>query len=308
MTDTKPMLKAISDSLAEDPPRLPSKYFYDGRGSELFEEITRQPEYYLTRTELTLMRDHAESIAEHVGPGASIIEYGSGAGRKPRLLLELLDSVSKYLPVEINAEFLAKSSAALAQEFPGVEVTPINADYTRPFNLPKDLGDNPLVYFPGSTIGNFTRREAAGFLRQMVEHLLPNGGLLIGVDLVKDPEVLHRAYNDAAGVTAAFNRNLLVRLNREIGTNFEVDRFYHYAPYNPLEKRIEMHLVSAASQDVTVGSRTFHFAEGQSILTEFSHKHSPESFDQLAIGAGFQRQALWTDPDRYFGLFYYTLT
>ena len=287
---------------------LPCKFFYDERGSRLFDQICALEEYYPTRTELGIMRERAPEIAALLGPGALLVEYGSGSSTKTRILLDALDTPPGYVPIDISKEHLLRSSAALARAYPDIEVLPVCADYTRTFTLP--LPRRPIarrvVYFPGSTIGNFDRESARRFLRQIAELCMPGGGLLIGVDLRKDPLVLHRAYNDREGVTAAFNLNLLARINRELGADFQLDRFAHYAFYNPTEGRIEMHLTSLAEQTVHIGDEAIPFALGESIWTESSHKYTVGEFAHMAAGAGFALQHVWTDPQQLFSVQYLT--
>lgn len=308
MKDRDTFLKDVVMGLRSTPKRLASKYFYDERGSQLFDEITELPEYYPTRTEVGILQTYADQIAAAVGPDKAVIEYGSGSGLKTRLLLEMLEAPRSYVPVEISGAFLEASAAQLRDEFPSVDITPIHADYTRPFDLPSGLEKDRMVFFPGSTIGNFTVLESQNFLAQIARQVGRGGGLLIGVDLKKDPAVLHAAYNDSKGVTAEFNRNVLLRINDRLDGDFDVSAFYHHACYAPAEGRIEMHLVSARAQTVRLSDHTFEFEEGETVLTEYSHKYSPSQFDTLAQRAGFERKAFWTDADRYFGVFYFEVT
>jgi len=293
---------ALAAGLGSRPKSLPSKFFYDATGARLFEEICELPEYYPTRTETALLASRAGDIATVIGPGAALIEFGAGAARKVRLLLDALARPAAFLPIDISGEHLREAAAALAQDYPTLAVLPVAADYTQPFLLPRlPAGARRIGFFPGSTIGNFTPAEARQFLRSTAL-LLKGGGLLVGVDLVKDPAILHAAYNDAAGVTAAFNLNLLARANRELGTDFDLAGFRHYAFFNPQASRVEMHLVSVRAQRVRFGVQQFDFAEGESIHTENSCKYTVASFQALAGAAGFRPAAVWCDPDRLFSL------
>ncbi len=295
--------------LAASPKRLPSKYFYDARGSRLFERICEQPEYYPTRTELSIMRDHVGSIAAALGPEVRLVEYGSGSGLKTRLLLHHLESPVAYVPVEISRNALADSVAALGREFPRIQMLPVCADFTRPIKLPRAARAprQTVVYFPGSTLGNFGPDDALRLLRQMRNEAgqgggVLDGGVLIGIDLVKDKAALEAAYNDAAGVTAEFTLNLLVRLNRELGADFDLAGFRHRARWHPLAERIETHIVSRREQDVHIDNRTFHFAEGEAMLVEYSCKYTPEGFARFAARAGLQVASVWADPARRFSV------
>jgi L-histidine N-alpha-methyltransferase len=296
--------------LRHRPKRLPCKYFYDDAGSQLFDRICDLPEYYPTRTEFAILRSHAAEMAARLGPDCLVVEYGSGSGIKTRLLLEALDRPAGYLPVEIAREHLERSAAALAAEFRHVPVLPVCADFTRPFDLPSRLppAARRVVYFPGSTIGNFGPPAGRRLLAGMARLVGPGGAVLIGVDLKKDPQVLQAAYNDAAGVTAAFNRNLLVRINRELAGTFHPERFDHYAFYNPVPGRIEMHLVSRRRQTVRVAGKSVAFAEGESIRTERSYKYTVRDFQALAATAGLRARHVWTDPKRWFSVQHLTVS
>ncbi len=294
----------VIEGLSSQTKYIPSKYFYDAIGSDLFEQITRLPEYYPTRTEIQIMKDHAADVAEQIGPKATIVEYGSGSGLKTQLLLKHANSPQRYAAVEISESSLQASIAALRERFPGIEFHPVLADYTREFTLPFTKDARKVVYFPGSTIGNFKPGPAMEFLKLIRSQVGDEGGLLIGVDLKKDPAVLHAAYNDAQDITAEFNLNLLDRMNRELGADFVRADFDHYAFYNPYEGRIEMHLVSREYQTVNVGSDSFDFIPGEPIVTEYSYKYSPKQFQDLASSAGFFSESLWMDKNRFFGLFY----
>jgi dimethylhistidine N-methyltransferase len=289
--------------------RLPCKYFYDDVGSRLFDQICDQPEYYPTRTELAILRADVSAMAARLGPDCLVIEYGSGSGIKTRLLLEALDRPAGYLPVEIAREYLEQSAAALAAEFPDVPVLPVCADFTRPFVLPPRVpaAKRRAVYFPGSTIGNFAPAAARRLLAGMVNLVGPGGAALIGVDLKKDPRVLEPAYDDAAGVTAAFNRNLLARINRELNGDFRLDRFDHHAVYNPTYGRMEMHLISRRRQTARIDGERIAFEDGEAIRTEFSYKYTVRGFQALAAAAGLRAQQVWTDPQRWFSVQYLTV-
>ncbi|RJG08828.1 L-histidine N(alpha)-methyltransferase [Pseudomonas cavernicola] len=289
---------------AGDPKWASPKFFYDRRGSELFEQICQQPEYYPTRTEELILRLAARQIAEIAGPQASLLELGSGASRKVRLLLEALHPAS-YLGIDISRDFLLSSTRRLAADYPWLEVHAACADFSRPMQLPEGFdGEHPLAFFPGSSIGNFDPPEAQVFLRNLHTLLPPGGGLLIGVDLIKDKAVLEAAYNDAAGITAAFNRNLLERIRRELDSDIEPARFDHQAFYNEEAARIEMHLLSPGAQTVTIEGKRFSFAHGESLHTENSYKYTPAIFCDLASSAGFKSVALWLDPRQLFSVHY----
>jgi dimethylhistidine N-methyltransferase len=288
--------------LTADRKTLPAKYFYDEQGSVLFEEITAQPEYYPTRTELGILEDRAGEIARLVPPGAVLIELGSGSTVKARILLRAA-TFAAYVPVDISAEFLNAEAARLRHDLPRLRILPVAADFTKPFELPSELRSRPRVgFFPGSTIGNFEPPAAEEFLRHAARLLGPGAHLIVGVDLVKDAGVLDAAYNDAAGVTAAFNLNLLRRINRELGADFDLDGFRHRAFYDPAAHRIEMHIESRAVQTVRLADETIAFAPGETIHTENSYKYTIESFQALAAAAGWSPAAVWTDPARQFSV------
>lgn len=299
-------LTEILMGLGQTPKVLSPKYFYDEVGSRLFEKITELPEYYLTRTELSIMRRHIGEIVRLVGPQASLIEFGSGSSTKTRILLENLDHLAAYVPVDISRDHLVAAAEGLALEFPHIEVLPVAADFTQPFDLPQPrvMPLRNIVYFPGSTIGNFSPAAAEALLEVMYEEAKEGGALLIGVDLKKDKAILERAYNDSAGVTALFNLNMLRRLNNEFGANFDPGRFEHRAVYREAPGRIEMHLVSKRRQVVRVAGREFRFEEGESIRTECSHKYTPEEFAEMARRAGFVVDTVWMDPERLFSVQY----
>ena len=281
---------------------LPPKYFYDARGSRLFEAICRLKEYYPTRAELALTRGYIGGIAGFARQHGTLIEYGSGESMKSRLLIEAL-CPSAYIPVDISKDALRAAAAKLRRRFAWLDIRPVYGDFSRPLKIPLPQGrGRRVVYFPGSTIGNLTPEEARAFLRMTRRQLGPGGAMLVGVDLKKDANVLHAAYNDARGVTAAFNLNLLARINRELGGDFKLRRFRHYAFYNAALGRIEMHLVSLAPQRVNVGGHRFTFEAGESIHTENSYKYSVEGFRALARSAGFRAGEIWLDPKRLFAL------
>ncbi len=288
---------------------LAAKYFYDERGSALFEKICELPEYYPTRTEIALMREHAGDMARKIGPKALLIEYGSGSSTKTPILIDALQPAC-YMPIDISRELLTESALALAQQRPGFAVRAICADYTQPFALPPldDIDfERKLVYFPGSTIGNFDRVQTDRFLRHVAQTVGVNGGALIGVDLKKDPTRLHSAYNDATGVTAEFNLNVLRRINHELGGNFDLSGFRHHAFYSDAMGRIEMHLMSLREQTVKISDREFHFREGETIHTEISCKYTIEEFQAIARAAGLWASGVWTDADALFSVHYLTV-
>ena len=298
-------LDDVLEGLAQPQKKLSSKYFYDERGSQLFDAICELPEYYPTRTETALLRAHAAEFAELIGANASVVEFGSGSSTKIRILLDALETPAAYIPVDISREHLLASAKALAGAYPDLPVVPIAADYTQPFEVPEITGEAARIgFFPGSTIGNFTRAAAVDFLRAAATDLGTDNGLLIGVDLRKDVAVLHAAYNDAAGVTAEFNLNLLRRLNRECGADFDLDAFSHRAFYNANAGRVEMHLVSRRAQSITLGAQTITFAEGETIHTENSYKYSVPEFQDLARRAGCEPMRAWTDANSLFSLHY----
>ncbi|HLG85584.1 MAG TPA: L-histidine N(alpha)-methyltransferase [Alphaproteobacteria bacterium] len=283
---------------------IPCKFFYDLEGSRLFDAICDTPEYYPTRTELSILAEVAPAIARLVGAGCAIVEFGSGAGIKIRTLLDALETAIAYVPVDISRSHLIAAAEALSADYPGLHIAPVCADYTKPFVLPAVGNARPrwLGFFPGSTIGNFSPPQAAGFLSQARRLLGEGGMMLVGVDLKKDRAVLEAAYNDAAGVTAAFNLNLLARIDRELGGDFGHAEFRHRAFYDPAQGRIEMHLVSARDQAVHVAGQDFRFKAGETVHTENSYKYGLDQFRRLAQSAGWRPAEVWTDPDRLFSL------
>jgi len=292
---------AVGD-LSQHPKRLSPKYFYDATGSELFEAITRLPEYYPTRTELGILRDRGGEIASLISDNAALVEFGAGATTKVRLLLENC-AFAAYVPVDISGDFIKAQAEALRRDFPRLAIYPLTADFTAPFALPSAVRSRPKVgFFPGSTIGNFEPHEASRFLRSARDILGERAQLIIGADLEKDEGVLYDAYNDAAGVTARFNLNVLVRINRELGGNFDISAFTHRAIYNRERHRIEMHLISKKPQTVRMLGTSFSFRPGESIHTENSYKYSMERFAALARGSGWKVRESWTDAAKMFSV------
>ena len=296
---------AVLDGLAQPEKRISSKYFYDERGSRLFEEICELDEYYVTRTELKLLRRHAADIAAEAGANAAMIEFGSGASLKERILLDALDAPAAYIPVDISKDHLMDAAQALAVDYPELRVYGVCADYTRPFELPRIAAEgNHFGFFPGSTIGNFRRRDVADFLAKAGATLGRGAGFVVGVDLKKDPAILHAAYNDTKGVTAAFNMNLLARINRELGGDIDLDSFSHVARYDEPGGYVEMRLRSERGQTVTILGQSFEFAEGETIHTEYSCKYDVDEFQALAASAGMEPKHCWVDEDRLFSIHY----
>jgi len=293
----------LLSGLRSRPRSVSPKYFYDAAGSALFDRICELPEYYPTRTELSILRERAGEMAQQIGPRAQLVEFGAGSLHKVRLLLDALEAPAGFVPIDISGEHLAGAAARLRADYPALAVQPLVADYTRALALPPPLrGAGARVgFFPGSTLGNFNPAEALAFL-QGAARLLRGGGLLIGVDLVKAPALLHAAYNDAQGVTAQFNLNLLRRANAELGTDFDLDGFAHAAFYNAPHQRIEMHLVSRRAQVVQLGHERFEFAEGETLHTENSHKFTIDGLRTLAVRAGFGIGPVWTDPQHLFSV------
>jgi len=296
----------IIDGLQKPEKMISPKYFYDERGSQLFDEITHLPEYYPTETELGIMRSNVEEIAQLIGKQASLIEFGSGSSRKTPVLLEHLHDLAVYVPVDISEDHLLESAEKLRRSFPGLEILPVVADFTRPFQLPEPaiMPLRNIVYFPGSTIGNFTHDDALALLRVMHQEAGANGALLIGVDLQKDPAIIERAYNDSAGVTAEFNLNILRHLNRDYSSNFDLDTFSHDARYNAEKGRIEIRLVNSEDQVVSIGDTDIEILQGEAILTEYSHKYTLEGFARMAAEAGFVVEKVWTDAEELFSVQY----
>ena len=301
-------LSEVIAGLSSKPRTLPCKYFYDERGAALFQKICELPEYYITRTEIDILDRYRAEIAAHLGPEISLIGLGTGSGTKTRILIEALEKPAVYIPVDISEKQLRKSTARFRKIFPDLEIQPVCADYLQPVVLPptRHQAARNVVYFPGSTIGNFEPDEATEFLRRIAKVCRHNGALLIGVDLRKDRGVIEAAYNDTAGVTTQFNLNLLVRANHELGADFNLQHWRHRAIYNSEAGRIEMHLISQIDQAIHIADYTFGFRSGEKIVTEFSYKYAPEGFAALARKAGFEFQKIWTDDARLFGVFYFT--
>jgi dimethylhistidine N-methyltransferase len=299
------LLSDVLAGLSARPKRLPSKYFYDARGSALFEQICDQPEYYLTRVELGLMQRHAAAMADELGPDMRVVEFGSGAGLKTRLLLAALAQPVAYVPIEISREALEASVARLAEEFPAIQMQAVCADFTTRVELPRPrrAPRATVMYFPGSTLGNFDAAGAQALLRSMRQLVGPGGAILIGLDLKKERAELEAAYNDAAGVTAAFTLNLLTRINRELGADFSCEGFRHRAVYNALAGRIETHLVSKAEQTVTIAGRQIAFARDEAVLVEISCKYAAEDVARMADKAGLRVDRQWADAEGRFGVF-----
>jgi dimethylhistidine N-methyltransferase len=282
---------------------LAPKYFYDERGSQLFEAITALKEYYPTRCELAILREHKADIARVFGPKTALIEFGTGSTRKVRIILDAATTVDAYVPVDISAEMLRQEAQQLQHDYPRLRVLPVAADFTQPFRLPSAIvGLARAGFFPGSTIGNFEPQDAAAFLRHAGRMLGSRATLVVGVDLVKDANILNAAYDDAAGVTAQFNLNLLARINRELAADFDVDKFSHRAFYNSERRRIEMHLVSGRRQTVNIAGHVIEFAAGETIHTENSYKYTLETFGALARGSGWTPMSVWTDAGGNFSI------
>lgn len=308
--DFEPSLDAfrreVVRGLSEGPKRIAPKFLYDETGCELFDEICRLDEYYLTRTEVRILQDNAAEICAALGPGCRLVELGSGSSTKTRILLDCLSSPAAYVPVDIAREHLLRCSARLSRVYPSLSVSPVCADYTADFRLP-DMPCAPhrtVAFFPGSTIGNLEPPEAEHFLHRLAALCGQGGALLIGVDLKKDRRTLERAYNDARGVTAAFNLNLLARINRAFGACIRSESFRHHAFYNEEFGRIEMHLVNMAEQTVRLNGTEIAFGRGESIVTEHSYKYTVEEFEKLAARSGWTLESLWIDAGHLFSVLY----
>lgn len=298
-------LTDVVAGLSRSPKAIPCKYFYDARGSELFEQITRLEEYYLTRAEEAILRRHAPALARLIGPEAVLIEFGSGSSAKTRILLDRLREPAGYVPVDISEEHLLRAASQLRQDYPHLEIIPLPADYTEDFELPPlPRHRRKVIFFPGSTIGNFSPDEARQFLRRKRRLIGPDGALLIGVDVPKDPATLLRAYDDAEGVTAAFNRNLLVRIRSELDGELDPEAFEHRAVWNPEASRMEIYLVAREAQAITVAGHRFDFGAGEAIHTENSYKYPPEAFSRLARAAGLEAHTCYTDDEGRFTVHY----
>ncbi len=302
-------LRDVVHGLSRARKTLPCKYLYDERGSDLFNQICGTEEYYPTRTELSIMQQNAASIAYQIDKRVMLVEYGSGSSVKTRILLNSLDEPVAYVPVDISEEHLLKTAEDLRSTYPDIEILPIVADFTEPFTLPlSEKGySHVAIYFPGSTIGNFSPQAAGDLLRFMSTLLGPQGGLLLGIDLRKEVSVIEAAYNDASGITAEFNLNLLARINSELGGDFELTQFAHKAVYNSIEHCVEISLVSLTSQTASIGDQVFHFAKSEEILTELSHKYTIEGFAEFASQFGFSLHKHWTDERKYFGVLHLVL-
>jgi L-histidine Nalpha-methyltransferase len=308
--ETERFLDDVVHGLSARRKWLPPKWLYDARGSGLYELICEQPEYYPARTELAILERHAGEIADAIGPGALVFEYGAGSGRKTALLLESLAWPAGYVPVDISGDALLAAAEALGRRFPRLDVRPVVGDFTRSVRLPLEAmpADRRVAFFPGSTIGNFDPPEAVALLRKMARDAGPGGALVIGVDLVKGERTLVRAYDDARGVTAAFDLNLLARMNRELGADFRLSSFRHRSIWDPRLSRVEMHLESQEAQLVRVAGRSFAFAAGETIHTESAYKWEPRAFDALAAISGWRLERTWTDERAWFAVNLYSAT
>ena len=298
------LARAALEGLRQSPKHLSPVWFYDETGSSLFDSICELPEYYLTRTEMQIMTRHADEMAQLIGPQAALIEFGSGSSDKTRVLLDKLESLACYVPIDISRDYLFDAAGNLARDYPHLRITPVVADFTQPFDLPVHIAaaHRRIVYFPGSTLGNFERDAARRLLATMRTIIGRKGAVLIGIDLRKDPAVLERAYNDGAGVTAAFNLNALRHLNRELGADFDIDAFEHSAIWVEDQSRIEMHLISKRDQKIHLGDETVQIRRGERLRTEFSHKYSLDDFAALAASADLEVTHVWTDDDALFSV------
>ncbi len=306
--DTGNILEEVLEGLRKSQKTLPCKYIYDERGSGLFDQICELEEYYPTRTELSILSSRAQEMADIIGDDRLVIEYGSGSSTKTPILLKSLDAPKAYVPIDISKEHLINAAENLKQNFPNLEIIPVCADYTAEFDLPDKLksAKKRLIFFPGSTIGNFEPAKAKNFLGCMRKLAGMDGGILIGVDLKKEPEILHAAYNDKEGVTAEFNLNVLCRINRELNTNFQLDQFVHRAFFNESENRVEMHLVSQKDQSVQIDGELISFQKGESIHTESSYKYTLNDFYDLTAQADLSPAKVWTDEQQWFSVHYLT--
>jgi dimethylhistidine N-methyltransferase len=294
--------QAVLAGLAQPQKAIPFRFLYDTAGSQLFDQICRQPEYYPTRTETAILRAGAAEMAAMAGPGARLVEFGSGSSEKARLLIEALETPSGYIPVDISREALRSSALQAARDYPVLPVHAVWADFARPFPLPLDGRGPAIGFFPGSSIGNFSRPEARHFLAGWRAYFGPDGGMIVGVDLIKPVAELEAAYNDSAGVTAAFSTNLLRRINRELGGDFKLSGFRHEARYNSASFAVDIHLVSLARQEVSLCGRTFVFEAGERLHVESSHKYDIDGFQALARAAGYRPGAVWVDPAQRFSV------
>lgn len=302
-------LRDVLQGLSAAQKTLPCKYLYDQRGSQLFDQICELEEYYVTRAELEIMETHAESIANQIGPSVKLVEYGSGSSVKTRILLDSLDQPVAYVPVDISRTHLLRTANDLQTTYPNIEILPVVADFTQHFKLPRSTrpASHVALYFPGSTIGNFTPADAGRLLQGMSNMLGDQGGLLIGIDLQKERSVIEAAYDDAHGVTADFNLNLLHRINRELEGSFDVDRFEHKAIYNSDAHRVEISMVSLCDQQVQIAGSTIAFRSGEEILSEYSHKYTIDGFATFASKYGFALHHAWTDNRDYFAVLHLVL-
>ncbi len=306
-TETAGFAQEVIHGLTQDPKTLPCKFFYDERGSALFDRICELDEYYPTRTEMGIMQAHISEMSALLGDNCQLVEYGSGSSLKTRVLLDNAPNLAAYVPMDISREHLGRTASSLAQAYPDIPILPVCADYTQPFDLPQARAARTVVYFPGSTIGNFPPAQAREFLARIAQVCGAGGGLLIGVDLKKSPAILEPAYDDKEGVTAAFNLNLLARMNRELGADFELSQWAHHAFYNTIQGRIEMHLVSLEPQSVTIDGHRLLFGRGERIHTESSYKYALDEFACLAEGAGLTVRRVWTDDNQLFSVQYLTV-
>ena len=299
------ILSEVKEGLLKEPKQLPSKLFYDERGSALFDLICELDEYYPTRTELQIMQDNIEEIGSLLGEGTLLIELGSGSSIKIRLLLDHIPGLAGYVPIDISAEHLTRSSNSLKKKYPELNIYPLAADYTKDFKLPliNNAYDHIATYYPGSTIGNFKPEEAREFLKRIAKIVGKNGGMIIGVDLKKDKKIVEAAYNDKSGVTADFNLNMLSHINDKLASDFDLNKFSHLAFYNEMKGRIEMHLVSKESQRVRLNGTLISFRKGENILTEYSYKYSTEEFADL-VSDIFEVRKVWTDKNNLFSIQY----
>lgn len=304
--DTVDFASAVLEGFRKQPKSVPSKFLYDRTGSELFERITELPEYYLAWKEWQLLKRHAAEMAAFIGSGAAVIEPGAGYGEKTRFLLRKLHQPEAYVAIDISRDALERSAARVRKEFPELSFTAIHGDFASSVDVPGFPGRKRVVFFPGSSIGNFEPREAEEFLGRQVRLLGGGGGLLIGFDCKKDPEILRRAYADSEGVTAAFNFNLLHRMNRELGADFRPERFAHRAVYNQALGRVEMYLVSLQPQIATIAGQSFLLRDGECVHTENSYKYGVEEFAVMAERAGFRPECRWQDEDGWYCLYYFT--
>lgn len=299
-------VEAVVNGLSEDPMVLPSRYFYDRRGSHLFDQICRTEEYYLTRTELEILGRHAGEMAALIGPGVSLIEFGSGSSEKTRILLHALQDPASYIPVDISSDYLFEAADRLQGEFEALRVVPVVSDYTREFDVPRDTqAERSVVFFPGSSIGNFEPVEIPGLLRTVGQLSGKTGGFLVGVDLVKDPELLNAAYNDKAGITAEFNLNMLRHLNLHEGVHFDTTAFRHYAFYYEAFSRIEMHLIATRQTIVSAADKRFVLEEGDDIRTEVSYKFRLDDFVGEVEESGLRLVKGWMDDRAWFAILYF---